>query len=88
MCAAGLNNYVMYTGSEGVYTHTVAYERDAGCPVCSAGALVTAPRGATLQEVRVLLAAAAVYGLRGAQQPTPPPKNNTKTLTLPYTQTK
>ena len=52
LASSGLNNYLMYSGSRGVYTHTVAYERDADCPVCSAGALVTAPRGATLREVR------------------------------------
>jgi hypothetical protein len=26
-----------YVGTEGVYTHTVAYERDAACAMCSAG---------------------------------------------------
>ena len=29
-----LNNYMMYTGNEGVYTFTFDYERRADCPVC------------------------------------------------------
>jgi len=39
-------------GSQGIYTHTVSYEKDEACPMCSAGVLVTAPVDATLQEVR------------------------------------
>ncbi|CAI6009434.1 unnamed protein product [Closterium sp. NIES-65] len=31
MCSAGMNNYVMYVGTQGVYSHTVAYERDPEC---------------------------------------------------------
>lgn len=34
-----LNNYMMYTGEEGVYTHTFEHERKEGCPVC--GTLAT-----------------------------------------------
>lgn len=41
-----------YTGSQGIYTHTVAYERNAQCPVCSPGVELNAPAGSTLQEVR------------------------------------
>jgi hypothetical protein len=26
----------MYMGSQGIYTHTIAHERDLRCPVCSA----------------------------------------------------
>lgn len=29
-----LNNYMMYTGDEGVYTHTFEHEKKEGCPVC------------------------------------------------------
>ncbi|CAG8559186.1 6374_t:CDS:2 [Acaulospora morrowiae] len=29
-----LNNYMMYTGNEGVYTHTFEYEKKPDCPVC------------------------------------------------------
>lgn len=29
-----LNNYMMYIGEEGVYTHTFAHEQKDGCPVC------------------------------------------------------
>lgn len=29
-----LNSYIMYMGSQGVYTHTFPYARKEGCPVC------------------------------------------------------
>ncbi|KAI5798963.1 hypothetical protein EDC01DRAFT_613415, partial [Geopyxis carbonaria] len=29
-----LENYMMYTGDEGVYTHTFQHEKKEGCPVC------------------------------------------------------
>lgn len=38
-------------GSTGLYTHTVKYERDPGCPICSPGVPVEADPEATLQEV-------------------------------------
>ncbi len=44
-----------YTGSQGIYTHTVAYERDPHCPVCSPGVQVAVQQSATLQEVRPTL---------------------------------
>lgn len=51
MCSTGLNNYMMYTGNTGIYTHTVSYEKDAGCPICSAGTLVPVTPEMTLQQV-------------------------------------
>lgn len=51
MCSSGLNNYMMYMGSQGIYTYTVAYEKDEACPVCSAGVMLQAPADATLQQV-------------------------------------
>lgn len=38
-CTPYLNNYMMYIGDEGVYTHTFEHERKEGCPVC--GTLAT-----------------------------------------------
>lgn len=32
-CSQNLNNYMMYMGSQGVHSHTFAYERKADCPV-------------------------------------------------------
>lgn len=29
-----IDNYMMYTGDEGVYTHTFQHEKKEGCPVC------------------------------------------------------
>mmetsp|Transcript_34942 Transcript_34942/g.77699 ORF Transcript_34942/g.77699 Transcript_34942/m.77699 type:complete len:431 (+) Transcript_34942:72-1364(+) len=51
MCSSGLNNYLMYMGSQGIYTHTVAYERDTSCPICSAGVPLDVDPDATLQQV-------------------------------------
>eukprot|EP00879_Flechtneria_rotunda_P023907 GHRR01025319.1.p1 GENE.GHRR01025319.1~~GHRR01025319.1.p1 ORF type:complete len:346 (+),score=71.39 GHRR01025319.1:248-1285(+) len=62
MCSAGLNNYMMYTGSQGIYTHTVAYERDLQCPVCSAGVELMAPAESTLQQVIDLMLQHPVLG--------------------------
>lgn len=33
-CAPYLNNYMMYTGNEGVYAYTFEHERRPDCPVC------------------------------------------------------
>lgn len=61
---AGLNNYMMYGGSRGVYTHTVAYERDAGCAVCSAGLLLEVDPDAPLSDLLQRLAAEPGLGDR------------------------
>ncbi|CAI5502882.1 unnamed protein product [Closterium sp. Naga37s-1] len=37
-------------GTQGVYSHTLAYDRDLECLVCSAGVPVTVPSTATLQQ--------------------------------------
>ena len=47
-----------YVGTDGIYTHTAQYERDAQCLVCGAGVPMHISPSATLQEVR--------------QPPTPP----------------
>jgi hypothetical protein len=44
---------IVAPGSQGIYTHTVSYEKDDACPVCSAGVLLHAPADATLQQVSV-----------------------------------
>lgn len=46
-----LDNYMLYTGDEGVYTHTFQHQKKEGCPVC--GSLVNsfdASPDWTLQE--------------------------------------
>jgi NEDD8-activating enzyme E1 len=48
---AGMENYMMYMGADGVYTHTNSYERDESCLICSAGVPVQASDSMTLQEV-------------------------------------
>lgn len=50
-----------YTGAEGVYTHTVAYERDAACLECSPAAPLEVPHDATLQQVGPPCPACATY---------------------------
>jgi NEDD8-activating enzyme E1 len=51
MCSAGLNNYMMYSGTDSVYTLTSQYEKDGLCPVCSPGIPLHVPRDATLAQV-------------------------------------
>ena len=40
-----------YTGMEGVYTHTVKYEKDPACPMCSASVPLRVSSRDTLQQV-------------------------------------
>ena len=40
-----------YTGMEGVYTHTVKYEKDPACPMCSASVPFRVSSKDTLQQV-------------------------------------
>ncbi|KAI9184642.1 NEDD8 activating enzyme [Blastocladiella emersonii ATCC 22665] len=55
-CQPLLNNYMMYTGNDGVYTYTFELERKDDCPVCGAGHLkLTLPRTATVQDLVDLL---------------------------------
>eukprot|EP00211_Chloroparvula_japonica_P001480 CAMPEP_0119151880 /NCGR_PEP_ID=MMETSP1310-20130426/46949_1 /TAXON_ID=464262 /ORGANISM="Genus nov. species nov., Strain RCC2339" /LENGTH=553 /DNA_ID=CAMNT_0007144195 /DNA_START=38 /DNA_END=1695 /DNA_ORIENTATION=- len=49
MCSKGLDNYIMYMGGQGLYTHTVSYERDPSCPSCSPGVPVKVPAGTSLE---------------------------------------
>lgn len=35
-CSQSLNTYMMYMGSQGVYSHTFVYEKKDDCPVCTA----------------------------------------------------
>ena len=35
-CSQSLNTYMMYMGSQGVYSHTFVYEQKEDCPVCTA----------------------------------------------------
>eukprot|EP00850_Spirogloea_muscicola_P019109 SM000183S04003 [mRNA] locus=s183:200474:203745:- [translate_table: standard] len=51
MCSAGMDNYMMYVGSQGVYTHTVSYEKDAACIVCSPSVPLRVPSSLTLREL-------------------------------------
>ena len=59
-----MENYMMYNGTRGVYTHTMRHERDENCIVCSAGVPLKAPAGVTLQGVIDLLMADPRFGGR------------------------
>jgi ubiquitin-activating enzyme E1 C len=50
MCAKGMDNFMMYNGADGVYTHTVAYEMDPDCPICSPGVAMEVPKESTLSD--------------------------------------
>ena len=40
-----------YMGSQGIYTHTVPYERDTDCPICGSGVPLEVEADMTLQQV-------------------------------------
>jgi len=50
LCSMGLDNNLMYVGTDGVYTLTSKYEKDEYCPLCSSGTVIRVSRNATLQE--------------------------------------
>jgi ubiquitin-activating enzyme E1 C len=54
-CSAGMNNYMMYMGGEGIYTHTVAYEKDPQCTVCSSGISMIISESKTLEELLAMV---------------------------------
>jgi len=50
-CGPVLNNYMMYMGQQGVYTHTFPYQKKEDCMVCGGAKLtVNRPRESMLQE--------------------------------------
>ena len=58
MCADGMRNYMMYIGTDGVYSHTAEYERDSSCPVCSPGVAHSVSIDVTLEEFMASIVAA------------------------------
>merc|ERR1712031_107698 len=51
-CGPVLNNYLMYMGQSGVYTHSFEYAKKEDCMVCGGGELtLKLPASTTLQEV-------------------------------------
>merc|ERR1711874_804915 len=51
-CGPVLNNYMMYMGQTGVYTHTFEYEKKTDCLVCGTSQLtLERPRDSTLQSL-------------------------------------
>jgi len=55
-CSQTLNTYMMYMGSEGVYSHTFVYERKEDCPVCTSKVkTITVGPKTTLNELIVEL---------------------------------
>jgi len=58
MCAKGMNNYMMYVGTDGVYSHTVEYEKDSSCMMCSPGIAHEMSLNATLEDFMTSIVAA------------------------------
>ena len=47
-----MNSYMMYMGTEGLHSHTFAYEQEANCPVCSSSVQkLEMSKSATLTEL-------------------------------------
>ncbi|KAL3137662.1 hypothetical protein ABBQ38_004937 [Trebouxia sp. C0009 RCD-2024] len=51
MCSTQMQNYMMYVGTDGIYTHTAAYEQDPLCSICSPGIPFEVHSSMTLQQV-------------------------------------
>jgi ubiquitin-activating enzyme E1 C len=51
MCSTGLNNYMMYVGTDGIYTLATPYERDDKCPICSPGVSYAVQPSTTLRQL-------------------------------------
>lgn len=51
MCSTQMQNYMMYVGTDGIYTHTAAYEQDPMCAICSPGLPFQVQSSMTLQQV-------------------------------------
>lgn len=63
-CGPTLNNYMMYMGQTGVYTHTFVYEKKEDCMVCGGAKLtLRRPASSTLQELLQVLAVHPTYQL-------------------------
>lgn len=56
LASRGLDNYLMYSGGDSVYTLATSYERDPVCPVCGLGLTVSLPQSATLRTLLDILA--------------------------------
>ena len=50
MCSTGLNNMLMYVGTDSIYTLTSAYEKDPNCIACSAAIGMNIATGSTLEQ--------------------------------------
>ena len=51
MCSAGLDNMLMYVGTDSIYTLTSSYEKDPRCPICGPEVVLEISPNATLQNV-------------------------------------
>ena len=51
-CSQNLNSYMMYMGSDGVHSHTFAYQQKDDCPVCTSTVRkIVVPASSTLNEL-------------------------------------
>ncbi|KAJ3077155.1 hypothetical protein HDU98_007540 [Podochytrium sp. JEL0797] len=52
LCSPTVDNYMMYVGDEGLYTHTFSLEKKPDCPVCGSEPITfTVPRSWTVQDL-------------------------------------
>ncbi|KAG0609450.1 hypothetical protein M758_8G185400 [Ceratodon purpureus] len=50
MCSTGMEVYMQYTGTEGIYMRTVPHDKDSNCIMCSPGVPVEVDTTCTLQK--------------------------------------
>ncbi|CAK9224904.1 unnamed protein product [Sphagnum troendelagicum] len=50
MCSTGMDIYMQYTGTEGIYLRTVPHDKDPNCIICSPGVPLEVDKSITLQK--------------------------------------
>ncbi|KAH8948435.1 hypothetical protein BDL97_11G093400 [Sphagnum fallax] len=50
MCSTGMDIYMQYTGTEGIYLRTVPHDKDRNCIICSPGVPLEVDKSITLQK--------------------------------------
>ena len=64
LAAPGLDNYLLYAGGEGAYSHTASYARDEACVLCSPGVPMAARGGDSLESFLAAVSATAALADR------------------------
>lgn len=67
MISKGLDNFMVYSGGEGVYTSTNRLAPDPSCPICAPGTVVRVARNVTVREALAAVVAGGVGVAEGVR---------------------